>query len=108
AVERLRRLAVLLRSRAFVPLAVGSGFRAMTQGALLTFLPLYLAREMGYSPFWIGACMFALQAAGFAAAPIAGHLSDSIGRRQIIMSTPGMTCVLILCMADAGGTGWVA
>jgi len=78
----------------------------MTQGALLTFLPLYLAREMGYSPFWIGACMFALQAAGFAAAPIAGHLSDSIGRRQIIMSSLAMTCVIILCMAVAGGTGW--
>ena len=105
-VERLRSLAVLLRSRAFVTLAVGSGFRAMTQGALLTFLPLYLAREMGYSPFWIGACMFALQAAGFAAAPIAGHLSDSIGRRQIIMSSLTMTCVIILCMAVAGGTGW--
>src|SRR5262249_60335456 len=91
----------------FVPLGVGSGSRPMPGGALLPFLPLYLAREMGYSPFWIGACMFALQAAGFAAAPIAGHLSDSIGRRQIIMSSLAMTCVIILCMAVAGRTGCV-
>jgi MFS transporter, FSR family, fosmidomycin resistance protein len=104
--ERLRLLGALLRNRAFVTLAVGSAFRSMTQSALLTFLPLYLARDMGYAPFWIGACMFALQAAGFMAAPIAGHLSDSVGRRQIIVSSLGMTAVVILFMAFAGGTGW--
>jgi MFS transporter, FSR family, fosmidomycin resistance protein len=104
--ERLRSLALLAKNRAFVTLAVGSGFRSMTQSALLTFLPLYLAHEMGYSPRWIGACMFALQAAGFAAAPIAGHLSDAVGRRQIIMSSMAMTAVVILMMVLAGGTGW--
>ena len=104
--QRLRALTGLLQNRAFVTLAVGSCFRSMTQSALLTFLPLYLARVMGYSPVWIGACMFALQAAGFVAAPIAGHLSDSVGRRQIIMSSMGMTGVIILCMAFAGGTPW--
>jgi MFS family permease len=104
--ERLRSLALLAKNRAFVTLALGSGFRSMTQSALLTFLPLYLAHEMGYSPGWIGACMFALQAAGFAAAPIAGHLSDSIGRRQVIMSSMAMTAVVIVVMAFAGGTVW--
>jgi MFS family permease len=104
--ERLRSLATLAKNRAFATLAIGSAFRSMTQGALLAFLPLYLGREMGYSPVWIGACMFALQAAGFAAAPIAGHLSDSVGRRQIIMSSMTMTGVIILCMAFAGGTPW--
>ena len=104
--ERLRSLALLARNRAFVTLALGSCFRSMTQSALLTFLPLYLAHEMGYSPGWIGACMFALQAAGFAAAPVAGHLSDSIGRRQVIMSSMAMTAVVIVVMAFAGGTVW--
>ena len=104
--ERLRSLALLAKNRAFVTLALGSGFRSMTQGALLTFLPLYLAHEMGYSPRWIGACMFALQAAGFAAAPIAGHLSDSVGRRQVIMSSMAMTAVVIVVMVFAGGTAW--
>jgi MFS family permease len=104
--QRLRSLVLLWTDRAFVTLAIGSCFRSMTQGALLTFLPLYLARTMGYSSLWIGGCMFALQAAGFAAAPIAGHLSDSIGRRQIIMSSMGMTAVIILFMVLAGGTSW--
>jgi MFS transporter, FSR family, fosmidomycin resistance protein len=102
----LRMLASLLRNRAMVTLSIGAMFRSMTQGALLTFLPLYLAGEMGYSPVWTGACMFALQAAGFTAAPIAGHLSDRVGRRQIIISSMSMTAVVILCMAFAGGTAW--
>jgi MFS family permease len=61
---------------------------------------------MGYSTFWIGACMFALQAAGFIAAPIAGHLSDSVGRRQTILSSMSMTAVVIGFMIFAGGTQW--
>jgi len=104
--ERRRALALLAKNRAFLTLALGSGFRSMTQSALMTFLPLYLAHEMGYSTGWIGACMFALQAAGFAAAPIAGYLSDSVGRRQVIMSSMAMTAVVIVMMVFAGGSAW--
>jgi FSR family fosmidomycin resistance protein-like MFS transporter len=104
--ERLRMFGALLKNRALITLAAGSAFRTMTQGALLTFLPLYLGREMSYPPLWIGACMFVLQAGGFIAAPIAGHLSDTIGRRQIIVSSMSMSAVVILLMIFAGGTGW--
>jgi MFS family permease len=104
--ERLRMFGALLKNRALITLAAGSAFRTMTQGALLTFLPLYLAREMGYPVFWIGACMFALQAGGFVAAPIAGHLSDRVGRRQIILSSMAMSAIVIFLMLFAGGTGW--
>ena len=102
--QRLGMLLALAKNRALITLAISSAFRAMTQGALLTFLPLYLSREMGYTPLWIGASMFALQAAGFVAAPIAGHLSDTIGRRRIIMSSMSMTAVVIFFMIFAGGT----
>ncbi len=106
AQERLRAFVKLLANPALVTLSVSSTFRTMTQSALLTFLPVYLARDMGYSPFWIGACMFALQAAGFVAAPIAGHLSDTIGRRQIILSSMSMTAVVTFAMIFAGNTIW--
>jgi MFS transporter, FSR family, fosmidomycin resistance protein len=104
--ERLRMFGALLKNRALITLAAGSAFRTMTQGALLTFLPIYLGREMGYPTQWIGACMFALQAGGFIAAPIAGHLSDRVGRRQIIVSSMAMSAVVIFLMLFAGGTGW--
>jgi MFS family permease len=76
----------------------------MTQTALLTFLPVYLAHDMGYSPFWVGACLFALQAAGFAAAPVAGHLSDKAGRKNVAISSMACTAVVLVAMALAGGS----
>jgi MFS family permease len=57
---------------------------------------------MGYSPFWVGAGMFALQAAGFTASPIAGHLSDRMGRRSIMMTSMLMSAVVLAFMAFAG------
>jgi MFS family permease len=97
-------LRVLLRNRSLVLLSTGSSFRTMTQSALLTFLPVYLARDMGYSPFVVGACLFAVQAAGFAAAPVAGHLSDRMGRKQILVASMLSSAVVLVFMALAGGS----
>jgi MFS family permease len=94
----------LFRNRALVLISTGSTFRAMTQSALVTFLPVYLANEMGYPPVWVGACLFAVQAAGFAAAPVAGHLSDRMGRKSILMSSMATTAVLLIAMTFAGGS----
>jgi MFS family permease len=92
----------LLRNRSLILLTASSAFRSMTQNALLTFLPVYLAYEMHYPPLWVGAGMFALQAAGFAATPIAGHLSDRMGRRSIMMTSMAMSAVVLAFMAFAG------
>ena len=100
--QYMRGLRQLLRNRALVLLSVGSSFRTMTQTALLTFLPVYLANDMGYSPAVTGACLFALQAAGFAAAPVAGHMSDRMGRKHIMMASLAMTAVVLIGMAVAG------
>ena len=100
--EYVRGFSELLKNRELLILSVGSGFRSMTQNGLLTFLPVFLAYEMGYSPFWVGLCMFVLQASGFAAAPVAGHLSDRLGRRRILMTSMLMTAVVLAFMAFAG------
>jgi MFS family permease len=100
--DYFRGVPALFRNRSLVLLTMSSAFRSMTQNALLTFLPLYLAYEMGFNPFWVGAGMFALQAAGFAATPIAGHLSDRMGRRSIMMTSMAMTAVVLAFMGFAG------
>src|ERR1700688_740966 len=102
AADALWSLKTLLKNRTVVTVSTSSAFRSMTQTALLTFLPVFLANQMGYSPVWIGGCMFALQTAGFIAAPIAGHLSDRMGRRRIIMSSMAMTAIVLLMMAFVG------
>ena len=102
--DYLRGLRVLLRNRSLMLLCSSSAFRSMTQSALLTFLPVFLAYDMGYSPVWVGGCMFLLQAAGFAATPIAGHLSDRMGRRKIIVTSMVMTAVVLVFMAFAGNS----
>jgi len=100
--DYFRGVPELFRNRSLVLLSTSSAFRSMTQNSLLTFLPVYLAYEMGFSPFWVGAGMFALQAAGFAATPIAGHLSDRMGRRKIMLTSMFMTGVVLAFMAVAG------
>jgi len=99
-----RGLRELLRNRSVVLLSTGSAFRTMTQTALLTFLPVYLAHDMGYSAAWVGACLFVLQAAGFAAAPVAGHLSDRMGRKHILVGSMLSSGAVLALMAFAGGS----
>lgn len=100
----LAGIAALLRDRMVVTLSLGSAMRAMTATTLLTFLPVFLATEMGYSPGWIGGLLFALQAAGFVAAPVSGHLSDRVGPRNIVMASMAMSGVVLVFMALAGRT----
>ena len=98
----LKDFASLLRNRALMLVSVGSAFRTMTQTGLLTFLPVYLAYELDYSPFVVGVCLSAMQIAGFVASPIGGHLSDKWGRKRIVMSSMVLACVMIVFMALAG------
>lgn len=102
AKEVIEALPTLFRNRTLVFLSASSAFRSLTQNGIMTFLPLYLAKEMGYSPWLVGLSMFLLQAAGFIAAPIAGHMSDKVGRRNVIMSSMIMTGAVLAFMIFAG------
>jgi sugar phosphate permease len=98
----MRDFASLLRNRDLILISCSAAFRTMTQVGLLTFLPVYLAYELNYSPFVVGICVTLLQVAGFIAAPIAGHLSDKMGRKRVVISSMVLTGVTIVGMALAG------
>jgi FSR family fosmidomycin resistance protein-like MFS transporter len=102
AIAAFAAVRALLANRTVLMLSIGSAVRAMTAMTLLTFLPIFLSNELGFAPAWVGGSMFALQAAGFAAAPVTGHLSDRMGRRNIIMTSMIMSGVVLLFMALAG------
>jgi sugar phosphate permease len=102
----LREALALLRNRSMMLICASAACRTMTQTALLTFLPLYLARNLGYSTAWVGLCLFALQGAAFAASPIAGHLSDRMGRARIVIGSTVMSAVVLVAMLFAGDSAW--
>jgi len=104
--DYVKEFGTLLRNRTLMLVCVSSAFRTMTQAGLLTFLPVYLAYELGYSPFLVGLCLTLMQAAGFVASPIAGHLSDRMGRKRIVISSTILTGVMIAAMALAGKSIW--
>jgi sugar phosphate permease len=98
----LRDFTSLIRNRALMLVSVSAAFRTMTQAGLLTFLPVYLAYELGYSPLYVGVCMTLIQVGGFIAAPIAGHLSDKMGRKRVVMSSMVLTGLMLIGMVLAG------
>lgn len=100
--QYLSDLMSLIRDRALMLICVSAGFRTLTQTGLLVFLPVYLAYEQGYSPIAVGLCMTVLQIAGLIAGPIAGHLSDKIGRQKVVLSSMLLTGVTIIGMVFAG------
>ena len=83
--EQIKRL---LQNRVLWPITLIKGLRGMVLVALLTFLPLYLANDVGLSAFVRAAYIGLLIAIGIAAKPVAGYLSDKLGRKQIL--APGL------------------
>jgi len=102
--DYLRNFGQLFRNRALMLISTATGLRTLTQSGLLTFLPVYLAYELNYSPFAVGICMAVLQLGGFIAAPVGGHLSDKLGRKRIIMGGMTVTGITIIGMALAAKT----
>ena len=98
----LSGFASLLKNKTLMLIACSSAVRSMTQIGLMTFLPVYLAYELHYSPLVVGVCLTVLQVAGFMGAPVAGHLSDKLGRKRVVMSSMAVTAITIVGMALAG------
>ena len=102
--DYLKNFGQLFRNRALMLISTATGLRTLTQSGLLTFLPVYLAYELDYSPFAVGICMAVLQLGGFIAAPVGGHLSDRIGRKRIIMGGMTVTGITVVGMVLAAKT----
>jgi MFS family permease len=103
AADYLRNLSGVVKNRAVLGLCLMAGLRTMAQNGLLVFLPLYLADVLGAGPLAMGVALMAMQGGGIIAAPVAGALSDRIGRRPIVMGGLGVTTVVIAGLTLLGG-----
>jgi MFS transporter, FSR family, fosmidomycin resistance protein len=92
----LAGLKPLLRDKAVLGVCLMSGFRSMAQNGLLMFLPLYLSNQLHMGPLLMGVALMAMQLGGLLASPVAGTLSDRIGRKPVVFSGITATTLLII------------
>lgn len=96
--EYVRGIAALLRRRDVLGLCLMAAFRSMAQAGLLMFLPLYLTNVMKVEPVVMGAAIMTMHLGGVIVSPIAGVLSDRVGRRPVVMAGLAATTVLIVAL----------
>ena len=75
---------------------------------ILTFLPLYLVRDLHYSPGSMSVVMSLIGVAGVTSAVIVPHISDRKGRRLAIMGFSIIGAVAPLGMLMAGSSFWIS
>lgn len=100
----LRRVSGLVRNRNIMGLCTMAGFRSMTQNGLLVFIPLFLADILKVSPLTLGFVLMAMQVGGMIAGPIAGTLSDRIGRQPVVFAGITATTVIVASLAWVNST----
>jgi len=79
-----------------------AGFRGMCFAVIVTFLPLFMKEQLGFSSTSIGFHFGLLWTIGIVASPLMGHLSDRWGRKQVLVPALLYSCLLITLMAFFG------
>jgi len=89
-------LLLLVRQPAVIGLCMMAALRSMAQTGLLMFLPLFLSDVLNVNPLAMGTAIMGMHLGGVIVSPIAGALSDRIGRRPVVMAGLAATTVLIV------------
>ena len=86
---------LLLKHRVLWAITLVKGLRGMALIALFAILPLYFDSDIGLSPNSRGLHIGLLIAAGITTKPIVGQLSDSLGRKQVLVP-----CLILSAIAS--------
>jgi sugar phosphate permease len=86
----------LFKSPVLWGLTLVKGLRGMALVGLVTLLPLYLDNDLGMSTFSRGLHIGLLIAIGLVAKPVAGYISDRVGRKQVLV--PGLLWSCAICL----------
>ena len=84
---QMRETRKLLRSPTVWLINLVSAMRGMCFQAYTTFLPLFLAEEIGFGPKGVGIHLGLLFSVGIVASPAMGYLSDRVGRKAVVVPT---------------------
>ena len=102
--QRLSMTKSLFKSRMMWGMTAVRGLRSMALVALVTLLPLYLGNDLELGVFNRGFHIGMLIAVGLVAKPVAGMISDKLGRKQVLVPGLVWSCVfaLLLVMFNDG------
>ncbi|MBT5297731.1 MAG: MFS transporter [Rhodospirillaceae bacterium] len=89
-------LADLIKNRVVLSLCLMSAFRSMAQNGLFLFLPLFMVDVLGFGSVLLGIALMSMQIGGIFAGPLAGAVSDRMGRRPIMVAGMAGTTLAIL------------
>jgi FSR family fosmidomycin resistance protein-like MFS transporter len=93
----LRRMAPVM-----IPVAGIMLVRGLIQAAITSYLPTFLTLE-GESLWFAGASLSLLEAAGVAGAMLGGVMSDSLGRRRVLVASALATPAFLLIFLRTNG-----
>lgn len=88
----------LIKNKVVIGLAGIASTRQIAQTVLIMFIPLYLQGILKVSPVTVGVSLAVMQIGGFLATPIAGALSDNLGRRPVIKAGLLGSTILIFAL----------
>jgi FSR family fosmidomycin resistance protein-like MFS transporter len=88
---QVRDVVSLLKKPAFVGVAAATGLLQMGRLVILTFLPIYLQEDLQYTPAALGVFVALMHIMGTVSQPILGLLSDSFGRKAVLLPS----CLLL-------------
>ena len=102
--QRVAMTKALLKSPLLWGITLVRGLRSMALVALVTLLPLYLGNDLDLGPFNRGFHIGMLIAVGLVAKPVAGLISDKLGRKQVLVPGLVWSCglALLMVMFDTG------
>ena len=100
--DQMRETKALLKNATLWCLNLVSALRGMCFQAYTTFLPLFLAEEMGFDSKGVGFHLGLLFTVGIVASPAMGYLSDRVGRKTVLVPTLLGLSVMSLALALYG------
>jgi len=81
---------------------VVAGLRGMCFDIVVTFFPLFMKDDLGFSLSAIGFHLSLIWAIGIGVSPIMGYLSDRFGRKRVLVPTLFYSCILLVALALFG------
>lgn len=94
----------MLFRKSMLSMSLMVAFRGMGQTGVTVFLPLYLADVLQVGPALVGGTILGMHLGAVVMTPIAGHISDRIGRRPVVAVGLVSTTLIILGLTQVTST----